>query len=281
LKEGFSLEYEEAINNQYGKSNLGAQILATLQNKGIDSDKKIQEALYPIEELHLRGRRVTIELAQEASLNENMKVLDIGCGIGGSARALVSNFGCEVIGIDLCYEFCRAADLLNERLGYIDKIKIHHGDALDMPFNNSSFDIIFIQHVLMNIKNKERLISEIYRILRPKGRLALNTICAGSVNPIHFPVIWANNPSISFLRSPNELQQLFGTSGFKELLWRNDTNRVLEEIKTRRSKPPSNKPRPISLDLIVADTRIKWKNIVRNLEEGRIMVIQGIFENIQ
>ena len=273
------MEYEEAINDQYGKSNLGAQILATLQSKGIDTAKKIQDVLAPIEELHLRGRRATIELAQEANLNENMKVLDIGCGIGGSARTLISNFGCEVTGIDLCEEFCRAANLINERIGYISNIEILQGDALDMPFKNSSFDAIFIQHVLMNIKDKERVISEIYRLLRPKGRLALNTICEGSVNPVHFPVIWANNPSISYLLPPNDLRQLFGKCGFKEISWRDDTKKVLEEIQTMRSKRPSNKPRPISLDLIIPDTRIKWKNIVRNLKEGRIMVIQGIFEH--
>lgn len=270
--------YEETINEQYGQSNLGTKILSQLKSNGIENVNSIQESLAPIEELHLRGRRATLELAQEANLNENMNVLDIGCGFGGSARALVSNFKCKVTGIDLCETFCSAADLINEHLGYADNIKIQKGNALDMPFNNNSFDIIFIQHVLMNIKNKERLMSEIYRLLRPGGRLALNTVCAGSVYPIHFPVIWANTPDISFLLSPNELRQLIGTNGFKELLWRDDTKKVLEEIQIMRSRPPSNKPRPISLDLIVANTREKWKNIVSNLKEGRIVVIQGVFE---
>lgn len=274
------MEYEEAINDQYGQSNLGTKILSILESKGIKKQKLIEEALAPIEELHLRGRSSTIELAQEVGLTEKMNVFDIGCGIGGSARTLVSKFGCNVTGIDICDDFCRAADLINGRLGYTDNIEIRHGNALDMPFNNSSFDAIFIQHVLMNIKNKERLISEIFRLLRPKGRLALNTICKGSVNPVHFPVIWANNPSISYLLPQNDLRQLFGDCGFKEILWRDDTKRVLEEIQTMRSKPHYNKPRPISLDLIIPDARRKWKNIVRNLKEGRIKVIQGIFERV-
>ena len=274
------MEYKKAINDQYGQSDLGTKILAALHSNGIDTTKLIQETLAPFEELHLRGRSSTIELAQEVGLTEKMNVLDIGCGIGGSARTLVSKFGCNVTGIDICDDFCRAADLINGRLGYTDNIEIRQGNALDMPFNNSSFDAIFIQHVLMNIKNKERLISEIFRLLRPKGRLALNTICKGSVNPVHFPVIWANNPSISYLLPQNDLRQLFGDCGFKEILWRDDTKRVLEEIQTMRSKPHSNKPRPISLDLIIPDARRKWKNIVRNLKEGRIKVIQGIFERV-
>jgi SAM-dependent methyltransferase len=275
------MEYEKAINDQYGQSELGTRILSILESKGIVEKNLIQEALAPIEELHLRGRRVTLELAQEVNLNSNMDVLDIGCGIGGSTRTIVSNFGCKVTGIDLSKEFCQAAKIINERIGYLNNIEIHQGNALDMPFNDNSFDVIFIQHVLMNIENKKQLFSEIYRLLRPQGRLALNTICEGSDTPIYFPVIWANTPSISFLLSPNKLRQLVKRNGFKELLWRDDTNKVLEEIQKRRTKPPSNNPRPITLDLIVSNTREKWKNIVRNLKEGRITVIQGVFERIK
>jgi SAM-dependent methyltransferase len=272
--------YEESINNQYKKLNLGTQILDTLLSKGINTPKEIQKALAPIEELHLRGARATLELIQESELKKNMNVLDIGCGIGGSTRTIVSNVGCKVTGIDLCEEFCRAADIINEHIGYAENIEIHQENALNMPFNGNTFDVTFIQHVLMNIENKNRLFSEIYRLLRPKGRLALNTICAGSVSPIYYPVIWANNPSISFLLSPNDLRNLIGSSGFKELLWRDDTSKILEEIQKMRVSPPSKKARPISLDLIVANTREKWKNIVRNLVEGRIVVIQGVFERV-
>ncbi|MHA1987157.1 MAG: class I SAM-dependent methyltransferase [Promethearchaeota archaeon] len=272
------MEYEEAINNQYGKSNLGAQILATLKSKGFDTPKKIQNVLAPIEEFHLRGKIATMELAQEVGLKKNTKLLDVGCGFGGSARTLVSNFGCNVTGIDLCEEFCRAAVLINSRLDYDDSIEIRQGNALDMPFNNSSFDSIFIQHVSMNIQNKERLISEIYRLLRPKGRLAINTICAGSINPIHFPVFWANNPSISFLIFPDDLRQIIGDTGFTELSWKNNTKKVIEGIENRRSKTPSNKPRPISNDLIHTNSLEKWKNGIRNLKEGRMVVFQGVFE---
>ena len=274
------MENEKAINDQYGKANLGAQILATLQSKGINTTKLIQEALAPIEELHLRGRTATLELAQEVGLNENMKVLDVGCGIGGSIMTLVSNFGCKVIGIDLCEEFCHAADLINKRLGYTDNIEIRQEDALNMSFNDHSFDIVFIQHVSMNIKNKKRLISEIYRLLSPKGRLALNTICAGSVNPIHFPVFWANNPSISFLSLPDDLRQIIGDNGFREISWTDNTTKIIEGIENSRSQDRSTKPRPISADLILTDPRRKWKNGVRNLKEGRMVVIQAVFERV-
>lgn len=129
----------------------------------------------------------------------------------------------------------------------------------------------------MNIENKERLFSQIQRVLRPEGLLAVIMICAGLISPISFPVIRANNPTISFLLSPNELLQLIVNSGFKDISWKDDSKKILEGIQRMSSKPRSKKSRPFSLDLIVADPFKKWANIVRNLKEGRIAVIHGIF----
>jgi len=274
------LNYEEAIKTQYGQSDLDKKILAVLVTEGLDTSKLIQEGFAPIEELHLRGSLATIELAREAGLNENMKVLDIGCGIGGPARTIASEFGCYVIGLDLSEEFCRAAKLINDKVGLCNKIEIRHGNALEMPFNTKEFDVVFMQHVLMNIEDKNSVFSHINRILRSKGRLALYTICAGPNSPVYFPVIWANNPDINFLLTVRELRQLISSNGFEELSWKDVTKKILEGIERARSKPRSKVLRPISLSLIVSDPSTKWKNIVRNLKEERIVVIQGIFEKI-
>ncbi|MFX0080823.1 MAG: class I SAM-dependent methyltransferase [Candidatus Hodarchaeota archaeon] len=272
------MNYEEAINAQYGQNDLGEKILTILKDEGIETAKLIQDVIAPVEELHLRGRSATMELAQKVELNESMRVLDIGSGIGGPARTLVAEFGCYITGLDLCEEYCRAAEIINDKVGLNNKIEIRQGNGLDMPFDKGEFDIAFLQHVLMNIENKERLFSQISRVLRPKGRLALNTVCAGSITPIHFPVIWANNPEISFLLTASELRQLINNSGFREISWSDDTMKILEGIQHMRNKPRSKNPQPINLGVIVEDPTTKWRNIVHNLKEGRIVVIQGIFE---
>jgi SAM-dependent methyltransferase len=272
------LKYIKAINSQYGQTDLAQKILTILQRERINDANLLQEALIPIEELHLRGREATLELAKDVDLNKNMRVLDIGSGFGGPARTLASEFGCNIIGIDLCGEYCRAAEVINEWMGLSNRIEILEGNALDMPFEDSSFDIVFLEHVLMNIENKKRLISQVYRILRPKGRLAYYTVCAGSIQPIHFPVIWANDHTINFLVSPSELHELINKNGFTELTWEDETEKVLEGLQIARSKPRSNKPWLISFDLLVPNPSEKWSNIVRNLKEGRIHIIKGIFQ---
>jgi hypothetical protein len=75
------MKYEEAINTQYGRSDLGKKILALLESEELGTARLAQDALAPIEELHLRGRTATIELAKRVGLNESMRVLDVGCGI--------------------------------------------------------------------------------------------------------------------------------------------------------------------------------------------------------
>jgi SAM-dependent methyltransferase len=278
------MDYEEAINKQYGMSDLGTKILNALKDEGIDTKKQIQENLASIEDLHIRGRSATMELIQEAGLNENTNVLDVGCGIGGPARAIVTEFGCNVTGLDLCKEFCDAAEMINNLLGLDKKIEIRQGNALDMPFDDESFDFVMVQHVLMNIKNKDELLSQIHRVLHPQGRLALYEICAGLVNSIYFPVMWANDLSISFLVTPNEFRQLIKNNGFKELSWKDNTAKVLEGYQTRKSKQSSNrpqKPQPINYNLVFKNLKEKGRNTIRNFEEGRIIVIQGLFEHIE
>ncbi|MFW9864620.1 MAG: class I SAM-dependent methyltransferase [Candidatus Thorarchaeota archaeon] len=274
------MNYIETINSQYGQTDLAQKILTILQRERINNANLLQEVLIPIEELHLRGRAATLELAKDVGLNKNMRVLDIGSGFGGPTRTLASEFGCKIIGIDLCVEYCRAAELINERMGLNNRIEILEGNALNIPFEDSSFDIVFLEHVLMNIENKKRLISQVYRILRPEGRLAFYTVCAGSIQPIHLPVIWANDYTINFLVSPSELHELISKNGFTEVIWEDETEKVLEGLQIARSKPRSNKPRLISFELLVPNPSEKWANIVRNLKEGRVRIIKGIFQRI-
>jgi SAM-dependent methyltransferase len=272
------LEYEEAINIQYGQSNLVEKILEILYREEINTAEMVRNSFEPIEELHLLGSKATLELAQKVGLNDHMKMLDVGCGIGGPARTIASNFRCHITGLDLSKEYCKAAELINEYVGLSDKIEIQQGNALDMPFDNAIFDVVFLQHVLMNIANKERLFSQIKRVLRPEGRLALYTICAGKITPINFPVIWANNADINFLISALDLQKLIKSNGFKEISWNDYTKEIIKAIDLQRTNPrPQRKP-PINLGLIVMEPSLKWKNMALNLKEQRIVVIQGIFE---
>jgi SAM-dependent methyltransferase len=198
----------EVIQTHYGRPDVGSVILAALEKAGKDLDHLTPEDLAPVDEFHIRGRAATLELARAAGLDENKRVLDVGSGLGGTSRCLAREFGCRVTGIDLTEEYCRAAAMLSAKVGLADLVDYRQGDATNLPFDDASFDVVWTEHVAMNIPGKHRLYQEMHRVLKPGGTLAIYDILAGPSGAVLFPVPWARTPDTSFLVQPNELRKL-------------------------------------------------------------------------
>jgi ubiquinone/menaquinone biosynthesis C-methylase UbiE len=215
-------------------------------------------------------------------------VLDVGSGIGGPSRYLASKFGCHVTGLDLVGEYCRVADSLAKRVKLDNLLAYRQGDATHIPFDDATFDVVWTQHASMNIAYKKRFYSEMYRVLKPGGKLAIYDVFKGSnisnidgsTSPIHFPVPWAPDPSISHLILREEARELLKeVIRFKEVAWEDKTESVIDWIKQMIKRAQTNGPPQIGLHVLVGP---QWsnlvKNLLKNLEEGRIAVAQGIFE---
>ncbi len=119
----------------------------------------------------MRGVEVSRELAIAAALQPGMRVLDAGCGLGGACRLLADEFGCEVTGIDITGDYIRTATRLSELTKLQHRTRFVQGSVLELPFNDNSFDIVWTQHVQMNIADKKTFYAEINRVLTDGGRL--------------------------------------------------------------------------------------------------------------
>ena len=274
---------EAALNDHYGVADLGDGILDALDAAGKDVDALTREDIASFDEFHIRGLEATRELAELAAVGADARVLDVGCGIGGPARTLASEFGCDVVGVDVVEEYCRAATLFTERVGLTDDVRFQHGNALDLPFEDESFDVVWFEHVLLNVEATDTAFEEARRVLRPEGTIALYEICAGPGGDPVFPVPWAADPSLSYLDSPEALRESLVDGGFDELAWRDVTEPSLEWFRTvvesMQSRPPDAPP-PLGLNLLMgAETPVKAANVVQNLEEDRIAVVQGVYES--
>ncbi|QIO21988.1 class I SAM-dependent methyltransferase [Haloarcula sp. JP-L23] len=277
-------DYESALNEHYGVPNLGDELLAALEAAGKDVDSLTRDDIASFDEFHIRGLEATQELAALAAVEDLSRVLDVGCGIGGPARTLASEFGCDVVGIDIVEEYCRAATLFTDRVGLTDKVCFQHGNALNLPFEDETFDVVWFEHMLLNIEAKGVALEEAARVLKPTGTLALYEICAGPGGDPVFPVPWAWDGSLSYLDSPRRLREIILDCGFDEVAWTDVTDLSLEwfrnVVESMHSRP-ADAPQPLGLNLLMgAETPIKAANVVQNLEEERITVVQGVYDRV-
>ena len=265
------------IENQYYKANLFEDICKTLEQQGIDLNKVSRSDISRVDEFHVRGAEVSNELVQEIYLND-AKVLDVGCGLGGSSRMLADRFNCQVTGIDLCEEYVSTAQKLSELVGLTDQTEFIHEDALNLPFMESSFDIVWTQHVQMNIADKAKFYSEIKRVLNDEGALVYYDIFKKGKEDVNYPLPWANNASISFLESIQLVDALLNDLGFVKLQTSDQTNKAKHSLINTFEKVKMNGLPKLGLNVLMGtSTNKKLVNILKAIEENKIELQSGIY----
>ena len=233
--------------------------------------------LAPADEFHIRGREATVELAARDWLAPGLHVLDIGCGLGGSARYLADEHQCLVTGIDITQKFLDAAKVFTDLVGLSHRVRFRRGSAVAMPFEDQSFDVVWSEHTQMNVADKRALLGEIARVLRPGGRLFFHDIFQGDAQPLHYPVPWAEDRSIDFLITPDESREILAESGFSVIDWEDRSQASLDWfIETYKQFQLSNRP-PLGLHILMGDSaKATIENQIRNLLEDRMVVVQAV-----
>lgn len=123
-----------------------------------------------------RAQEQLIELlAQRATLRAGERVLDVGCGYGGSARWLADRFGARVTGITISRAQARIATRLSRSGdgGGGRRLPVVVADAARLPFSNGAFDLVWVIECLEHLEDKAAFIQKCASLLRPGGRLAL------------------------------------------------------------------------------------------------------------
>lgn len=263
------------IEEHYSDGGLSARVLGALRELHGDLDALSVEDLAPVDEFHTRGRHATRELAELAGIEPGTRLLDVGSGLGGPARFLATECGCDVTGVDLVAEFCQLATELTRLTRLEQRVRFHQASALSLPFDDASFDAVWTMQAQMNIADKRGFYSEIARVLRPGGRFIFQDIVTGNGEPLDFPVPWATEPSQSHLVPPGELRALLGELGLTEQTWRDvsDSTRAW-----RAAHPAPTAPPRLGTHLVMGDRAAdKRKNSAGNLAKGRIAFVQGVF----
>jgi ubiquinone/menaquinone biosynthesis C-methylase UbiE len=270
-------DVESLVDKHYGFGEILEKIEAALKLAGKDVRHLQVDDLAPVDEFHTRGRESTIELANLAQLKSSDRVLDVGCGLGGTARHLAQEYQCQVLGIDLTQEYVTVGEQLTQWVGLSDRVTLQQASALDLPFEEGDFDVVWTEHVQMNIADKLRFYSEIARVLKPGGRLIFHDIFRGTGDSPIYPAPWAKDESISSLATVVEAQATIEKAGLQIEQWIVKVDESIEFFKKVFLKIQADGPPPIGIHLLMGDNaKDKLKNYVQNLTENRTSVAMGI-----
>ncbi len=264
---------DAGVNEYWGRDGLERALLDALAASGKDIAALTIDDLAPADQFHAGGKPATERLARLADLRLGMRVLDVGGGLGGPARTLAAEFGCHVTVVDLTESYVRAGEALTALVKLGDRVTHRVGDALELDVGSEVFDVVWTQNSGMNIADKERLYAGFSRLLGPGGLLALQEPMAGPVQPPVFPVMWARDATMSFLRAPGEMRAVIEAAGFRPRAWEDVTAEVAGPS-AGGAVPPHSIQRLVMGDALAEITRAGQKN----RDEGRIVMVQAVLE---
>ncbi|MFI5695021.1 class I SAM-dependent methyltransferase [Kribbella sp. NPDC051586] len=263
---------DSTVPAQYvtGRVREGIEQALVAGGKDLDGLKPVDLAM--VEDYHTGGRPATVQLVDLLGLSPESEVLDDGAGIGGTARYLADRFGCSVTAVDLSNEYCETAHWLDQLVGLDGKIVVRQGDVTSLPLDDASVDVVFSQHVQMNVARKDRLYQEARRVLRDGGRLAVWDITSGDGREPDYPVPWSDGPEHSCLVPSSILRTEIEAAGFIVEHWADLTDQVGPMMRTIMSQPPS----PLGLHAFVPTFRERMKHLTDALTDGRVRAIQAV-----
>ena len=260
--------YQEAIGD---RDALMAHLSQTVDDMGGSADAA---QLARLDQFHFGGLAATAELARRAGVRPDMKVLDAGSGLGGPARYLAETFGCHVTGVDLAPDYVAIASLFTTKAGLSGQVRFQAGDLTALPFDDASFDLVWTQHVAMNIRDRPRLYGELRRVLKPGHTFAFYDPIAGDRGqPPLYPVPWAASADTSTLLTKNETIAVLEAAGFRMAAVEDVTEDALGWM-SQQGAPVAG---AVNATMIVGARMTDMAaNFGRSLKEGRVRLLMGL-----
>ena len=271
------VDLHEIIENHYFREDLYEDILNRLTKQGIDLEKITRADLSGVDEFHVRGAAVSQELAGTIDL-KGASVLDVGCGLGGPCRMLADEFDCKCTGIDLSAEYIGTATKLSKLVGLSDRTTFVQGNATDLPFEEKTFDVVWTQHVQMNIPDKDKFYFEIFRVLKPGGYLLYYDIFKNREGEIGYPMPWASNGGQSFLFKSEDMERILSDLGFSKVHFQDQTKAGVDFFEAFIAKLKKLGPPKIGLNVLMGETtKPKILNLLTHLKQGTLALQSGAY----
>ena len=208
------MDVNALVKDHYSGADLAARVLAAVRDDARPSGDVSWIDLTGIDNLHAGGLPATRYLLSALEISSTSRLLDVGCGIGGTARCAAADHGCHVLGVDLSEDYVRAAEILTERMGLDDLAAFATTPGDLSPIDDESFDRATLVHVGMNVPDKAALFSEVHRVLGAAGRLGLYEQMRVGNGVLAYPLPWAADERSSFVATIDQYVDALRDAGF-------------------------------------------------------------------
>jgi cyclopropane fatty-acyl-phospholipid synthase-like methyltransferase len=206
------VDYYAASENAYKDSWDLNNSLAIHYGYWDDNVKSFPQSLLRMNEVMIEASKIT----------SNDKVLDAGCGVGGSSIFIASKLSCSVTGITLSEGQVQQAMSNAKQRGLEKLVNFAIMDYCNTSFADESFDVVWGCESICYAEDKKKFIQEAFRLLKPGGRLIVADGFVTKFENNDQPIIrkWLNGWQVNYLESPERFQQFMQSAGFENILFR-------------------------------------------------------------
>ena len=269
---------QQDVSHHYTRGNLVAAIRGGVEALGKTINSITIDDLAPVDEYHIGGRQASEDFLGQLDLTPEKQVLDVGCGLGGAARFVAGRYGCQVTGIDLTPEFIETGKVVCGWVGLDNRVFLHLGSALAMPFADHVFDCAYMLHVGMNIVDKAKLCSEVSRVLRPSSLFGIYDVMRIGDGELAYPVHWAMTAASSAVATPAQYREALERAGFAVIAERDRRDFALVQFDQLRARTvAASGPPPLGLHILMGGNTPDFvRNMIENVSTGRIAPVELI-----
>jgi phosphoethanolamine N-methyltransferase len=192
------------------------------------------ESIYGADFVSPGGRELAFEMIASMDLAPASRVLDVGCGLGGSAFVMASDFGLQVDGIDLSRNMLALAEQKLATNGLSSLVRLQWGDCLELD-KSAHYDAIYSRDVFLHIADKTLLFERLHAAMRPGGKLLFTDYCCG-------PKPWSGEFADYVqdrgycLHTTGEYAELISGAGFEQVSASDETARFVEILRAEQDR---------------------------------------------